>query len=240
MKITATILAAAGLVATATACASTVTVRQAAAVKAVLPPVTTPNGPTVTVIGTGSAAGTPDQASMSFGVEVNASSAADALSGEASAARSLISAIKRAGIADADIQTEWVSLYPDSQHGGYTASSSVSAKIRQLGRAGSIIDAAVAAAGNDVRLSGISLSIADTSSLMAAARKQAVADAQSKAEQYATAAGMKLGGIVSISEAGSSPLPVPYDLQGASAASQPIEAGQQTLDVSVTVVYSLV
>lgn len=244
MRLTSPIVAAAGLAA-AVACGAaavhiaalpaSVVVRPAASVSPA-----PASGPTVTVVGTGTAAGTPDQASMSFGVEVTSGSAAAALSQESAAARKLLNALEAAGIAQKDIQTQWLSLYRDPQRGGFVASSSVSATIRDLSRAGSTIDAAVAAAGDSVTLGGISLSISDTSGLMAAARKDAVSDAQSRAQQYAQAAGLKLGGIVSISETDSSPSPIFYGAaQAAPAAGQPIEPGQQTLRVAVTVVYAL-
>lgn len=241
MKLTAPILAAAAMAAVLTACGDTVTMRPAGEVRTLATTTTpAPSTATVTVVGTGTAAGTPDQASMSFGVEFSAGSAGSALSGESAAARRLIGALKSAGIAEPDIQTQWLSLYFDSQRSQFNASSSVSAKIRDLSRAGSIIDAAVAAAGDSIRLNGISLSIGDTSSLMQFARKQAVTDAAAKAQQYAQAAGLKLGRVVSISEVSSAPQPVYYGLGAQAAPSQPIEAGQQTLQVSVTAVYSLV
>ena len=237
--ITVSILAALALV----ACGTTINESPAAAVKTASTSTTVSSpGPTITVVGTGSAVGTPNEAEMSFGVESNAGSAAAAFSGEASDARKLIDALKGAGVAEADIQTQWLSLYQDTQHGGYTASSSVSAKLRDITRAGGAVDAAVGAAGNSIRFSGISLSIADTSSLMASARKEAVQDAAARAQQYASGGGVKLGGIVSISEQDNSGGPVRYAYAGAAGAApaQPIEAGQQTLQVSVTVVYSLV
>ena len=196
-------------------------------------------GATVTVVGAGTVLGTPDQATMSFGVEVTAASASGAYSGEAAQAQKLVSALRSAGVKESDIQTQWVSLYPNQQNGTFSASSSVSALIHGLAHAGSVIDAAVRATGDSIRLQGISLSIADTSALMASARKDAVHNAQARAQQYAEAAGMKLGGIVSISESDNAPRPIMYGAAPSAAAAQPIEAGQQTLQVSVTVVYAL-
>lgn len=195
--------------------------------------------PTVTVVGTGDVLGTPDEATMSFGVEVTAASAAAAYSGEAGQAQKLIDALRAAGVNQSDIQTQWVSLYPDEPNGGFTASSSVSAVIHGLAHAGSVIDAAVRATGDSIRLQGISLSIGDTSSLMAQARTGAVRSGQAKAQQYAEAAGLKLGGLVSLSETNTSPRPVMYSPAAAGAVAQPIQPGQQTLEISVTAVYAL-
>jgi len=195
--------------------------------------------PTVTVVGTGEVLGTPDDATMSFGVQVNAATAGAAYSGEAAQAQRLLDALRSAGVNQSDIQTQWVSLYPDEPSGGFTASSSVSAVIHGLAHAGSVIDQAVRAAGDSIRLQGISLSIGDTSSLMANARAAAVRSAQAKAQQYAQAAGLKLGGLVSLSESGATPRPIMYGAVPTGAVAQPIQAGQQALEVSVTAVYAL-
>jgi uncharacterized protein YggE len=203
-------------------------------------PAPLPNaGPTVTVTGTGTVTGTPDQVTMSFAVEVTASTASAAYGGESAQANKLVGALRAAGVADSDIQTQWVSLYPDSQSGGFTASSSVSAVIHGIAHAGSVIDSAVHATGDSIRLEGISLSIADTSSLMASARAAAVHDAQAKGQQYAQAAGLKLGALVSIEETDATPRPIMDGVAAPQSTAQPIQAGQQTLQVSVTVVYQL-
>lgn len=245
MKATAPILAAAGLVALSGAF---VAGRLAAPPAIPTDPVAafaaggtpSPSGPaTVTVVGTGQAIGTPNQASMTFGVDFTAGSASAALNGEEAAANKLLKALEVAGIAEPDIQTQWVSLYFDSQRSTFDASSSVTATLRSLSRAGSAIDAAVAAAGDSIRLSGISLSIADTGSLMGQARKAAVTDAAVRAQQYAQGAGLKLGRVISITESDNTPSPIRYQGAAPAAPAQPIEAGQQTLSVSVMVVYAL-
>jgi uncharacterized protein YggE len=196
----------------------------------------------VTVVGLGTVSGTPDTATMSFGVEAHAGSAAGAFGAEASAAQRLIDALSGAGVAHKDLQTQGLSLYQDPQQGGYTASSSVTATLRDLAKAPAQIDAGVAATGNLARLQGVSLYISDTSSLMSSARQAAVKDAAARAADYAKSAGLRVAGVVSMSEQ-SDTSPIRYQpMAGAAAASlapQPIEAGQQDLTVTVTVVYAL-
>jgi uncharacterized protein YggE len=69
--------------------------------------------------------------------------------------------------------------------------------------------------------------------------KKAVADAQSKAQAIASASGLTLGGIVHISDDGSSsPGPIPYAMDAVRSAGTPIEAGTQQVQASVTVTYS--
>src|ERR1700748_1509870 len=67
-------------------------------------------GSTITVTGSGTVDVTPDQASFDFGVTTNGATAAHALNSNSSRARAIIDALKRAGIASADIQTSQVSL----------------------------------------------------------------------------------------------------------------------------------
>src|SRR5436853_3053592 len=87
-------------------------------------------GTTITVTGNGTVDATPDQASFDFGVTTNGATAAEALSSNASRARAIISALKKAGIAAVDIQTTQVSLWPQTSSNGreitgYQASNSV-------------------------------------------------------------------------------------------------------------------
>src|SRR4029078_845081 len=97
----------------------------------------------------------------------------------------VVEALKRAGVAAKDLQTQYVSLDPryDNQGRevqGYNASNSVVARVRDLTEVGSVIDAAIAAGANGV--SGPSLSREDRDKLYNDALEKAVADAKSKAE----------------------------------------------------------
>jgi uncharacterized protein len=190
------------------------------------------------VTGDGTVDSTPDQASFDFGVTTNAATAAEALSRNSSQAQAIISALKKAGIASADIHTTQVSLWPQTSSDGnrvtgYQASNSVEAKAA-IGRAGSLVDAAVAAGANNV--DGPNLDTADKSSLYNKALKQALGAAKAKAQAIADAAGLTLGSVVKVQEGGSSE-PVPMFAQAKAAGSVPIEAGTQQIQASVTVTY---
>lgn len=194
---------------------------------------------TVTVNGTGSVSAVPDMAQLSFGVTTEAETAADALAQNGDAAEKVIAAVKRAGIAAKDLQTQYVSLSPRyTDRGdeilGYTASNTVSAIVRDLGRAGAVIDAAVAAGANNV--SGPSLSRSDNESLYRAALKDAVADARTKAEALGEAGHFSIGKIDSVVEGGSAPMPV---AERVAAPGTPIEPGTQQITASVTVTFEL-
>jgi len=199
-----------------------------------------PTHSTISVTGNGSVTSVPDRASWQFGVSAQAATAKDALAQASSKANALISALKDAGVASADLQTSDVSLYPQTDSDGrvivgYQASESVSAEIA-IAKAGPLVDAAVAAGADSV--SGPMLSVADQSSLYDQALAKAVSDAKDKAQALADAAGLTLGSVESIVEGGSAtPVPLPF-AKAADSAGTSVEPGTQETDASVTVVYA--
>jgi uncharacterized protein YggE len=196
---------------------------------------------TITVTGNGTVNATPDKASFDFGVQVNALTASGALSKDGEQARSIVYALRKAGIPASDIQTTSVSLWPQTANDGqtitgYQASNSVNVTT-DINRAGALVDAAVGAGANNV--DGPNLSVGDQSSFYAKALKLAVQDAQTQARAIAAASGLKLGGIVHISNQSETPTPIMYgDAVMAAKAATPIEAGSQQIQASVTVTYS--
>lgn len=197
-------------------------------------------GSTITVTGNGTLDATPDRASFGFGVTTSGLTAAEALSRNASQARAIIAALKRAGIGSADIQTTQVSLWPQTANNGtritgYQASDSVQVTAA-LGKAGALVDAAVRAGANNV--DGPNLDTADKSELYNEALKRALGDARGKAQAIAAGAGLTLGALVKVQEGGNqAPMPL-FAADRAAAASVPIEAGTQQIQASVTVTYS--
>jgi uncharacterized protein YggE len=197
----------------------------------------------ITVNGSGAVTTVPDRASFSFGVVAQGKTATAAMNAAGAEAQRLVAALKAAGIASADLQTESVSLSPRmSPDGetivGYTASTSVSAILRNLDRAGAIVDAAVAAGANQVY--GPALTRTDTRSLYRSALRAAFAEARDKARVLAAAAGARLGAILAVTEGSSSP-PIVIGVRkaGADAASVPIEPGTQTIEATVTVQFAI-
>jgi uncharacterized protein YggE len=200
-------------------------------------------GRTISVTGSGSVTVVPNRASFSFGVTTQGRTAAAALAENATEMRKVIAALKDAGIATADIQTQYVSLSPRYSNDGesilgYTASNSVSATTKDINKAGSIVDAAVAAGANQV--SGPSLTRADSSSLYRRALKAAVADARSKAAAIAAASHARLGVVRAVAEGSSSPVPIPLAAKAAGPTdSTPVQPGTQQIEASVTVEFAI-
>ena len=200
----------------------------------------------ITVTGTGNVTGIPNQLVLDMGVQVNGSSVGSALARADDAVNRVTAALRADGVAAADIQTSGLSIWPDYQSNsqaptGYSVSESLTATLNSLAAAGAQIDAAVRAGGDATTVSGISLNLTDTSSLLAQARARAVADATAKAAQYAKALGEPLGPVVSVTDqASTQPVPL-YGAANAAEpkASVPISPGTQQLSVSITVVFAV-
>lgn len=199
----------------------------------------TPAGKMITVTGDGTVTTVPDRASFSFTVESRAPSAKAALAQNAGAAAAVIAALKRAGVAPADLQTGQVSLDPQqssdgTQVIGYVASNTVTAATA-IAQAGALVDAAVGAGATGVN--GPVLTRSDTDALYRDALKAAVANAAEKAKTLAEASGLTLGSVQTVVE-GSQPTPI-YASAGKAydAAATPVEPGTQTTEATVTVTY---
>jgi uncharacterized protein YggE len=202
-------------------------------------------GSGITVVGTGTADIVPDVADWSFGVRAQAATASDALSTNASAMNAVIDALKGAGVSKEDLQTTEVSLYPQTADDGrtvtgYSASSTVTAVVRELGDAGKVVDAAVRAGANDVY--GPNLHPSDTDAQYREAVDKAFDDARAHAEAIAAKAGVSLGSPTAIVEGGGYvPGPVmAYDRAAAAGAEMaPVEPGTQQVSASLTVTFAI-
>jgi uncharacterized protein len=202
-----------------------------------------PSVRTVTVEGTATARVVPDTALFTFGFESEGSTAKGALAENAAHMRRVISALLRVGVAREDIQTQNVSVYPrqndNGDVAGYSANGSVVAAVRRLARAGSVVDAAVAAGANQT--SGPQFDRSSRSELKQKALREAFADARAKADALAREAGASLGEVRRIEESAAMPEPYPIGVYGDAVrlAKTPIEPGTQQARATVTVTFSL-
>ena len=118
---------------------------------------------------------------------------------------------------------------------GRNSTDTISVTKVAIAKAGTVIDAAVSAGATGV--SGPSLTVSSQDDLYAQALKAAVAQAKTKAQALAEAAGRTLGPVTTIVEGGNA-VPLPF-AAGAKANSTPIEAGTQEIQATVTVTYAL-
>ncbi|MBN9332636.1 SIMPL domain-containing protein [Devosia sp.] len=209
---------------------------------------------TITIEGRGEVRAVPDMAQINSGVTTQGATAREALDAHTAAMADLIAALKDAGIETRDIRTSGFSVNPNyvysdarDENGyilppkinGYQVSNSVSVTVRALEELGTILDKSVNVGANTIN--GVSFSVADPSELYNQARKAAFADARSKAELYAAAAGAKLGDLEAISESQNinNPMPMYARAELASAAPVPVEAGEMTFEIGVNVQWEL-
>lgn len=206
---------------------------------------------TVSVSGHGEVSVLPDTASVSIGVDIIKPTLSEAQDQANAQAASLIEALKAAGIADEDIQTDYYSVnilrdYSENadptQITGFEIINQLRVTVRDTDSLGALLDSAVDAGANSIY--GITFYVDDQTSAASEARVEAVADARTKAEELASAAGMTLGPVVAISE-GTTPVISPMYGMGRGGgmamadASVPVEAGSTTVSVDVSVTYEL-
>lgn len=206
---------------------------------------------TIHVSGSGRVSVTPDKADLDMSIEVQAKNAESARDQAATAMTALIKAVKNQGVADKDIQTRYVSLYPiyapdtANKVSGYRLTNQVAVIVRDISKISDIIDNAVMAGGNAARVQGINLAIDQPEIALSEAREKAFADAHAKAEQYARLANVKLGRVMHISESGGMPpIPVPFAAMSSmrskeAADATPVQVGEQEVSVTVNVVFAI-
>ena len=209
---------------------------------------TTPiTGTELDVQATGTSTRAPDIATIGAGVVTQAARAGDAMAANAKAMSATIAALKRAGVADRDIQTQSINLQPQYRYGdnqppvltGYQANNRVSVRIRDMGGAGGIIDALVASGANQI--DGPTLSVEHPEAALDEARAKALATARARADLYAKATGLTVRRIVRISESEEVRQPPrPMMMMAAKRMdSTPVEAGEQELAINLSVVFEL-
>jgi uncharacterized protein YggE len=153
-------------------------------------------------------------------------------------AATLVGALRDAGARDDDLRTTGVNLWFDQSDRAYVASYSLNVGI-SADDVGRFIDSAAEVAGDEFALNGVSFSVSDPASVVAPLRQLAVADARAKAEVLAAAGDCTVGTIVTIVEGGGGGA-VPVFKGAARAMAAPMEAGSETLALSVTATYELI
>jgi uncharacterized protein len=195
----------------------------------------------VTVTGTATVQTVPDRAVFTFGVGTTAATARAAVAENAAKAQRVVAALRGKGVAPGDLRTQDVSVSPhwndDGRQDGYAAHASVEARVRAVGRAGPVLDAAVAAGATET--SGPVFERSGRQDVYRSALRRAFGDARAKAKALATEAGTSLGHVLRMEEGALSEPPRPYLERAALAAETPVEPGTQEVDARLTVTFSL-
>ncbi len=207
---------------------------------------------TISVSGEGKVNGTPDIATLSFGVQTDRLPTAEAATADLAERMSkVIAAVKAKGIDEADITTQSLSLYPiydytdnGSVPRGYQASQSLAVKVRDTKKVGDVLTVSAKQGANQI--GGVSFGIDKPEALRDQARAEAIAQAEEKARELAGQLGYSLGRMTGFSENGGGYYPPMMYARDAMAGAPMAEAknlevpmGDQEVQVSVTLTYEL-
>lgn len=210
-------------------------------------------GPVVSLSVTESIDSAPDMATVGTGVQTRALKAKEAMALNADAMDKLVAAILKAGIDRKDIQTSGINLNPQYDYSnrtdgqgpkflGYEASNQLTVKIRKIASVGDVIDRMVGAGATNVN--GPTFGLQDDAPVLDKARAQAVVTSKARAQFYAQQAGYRSVRLLSISETGELPRPIPMPMMArADFAAAPkrtsVEPGQLSTSVTLSFQYVL-
>lgn len=201
-----------------------------------------------TVSGVGEKTAIPDTTQFTVGVTKTASTVESAKEQANTATNAIIEDLKALNVPEKNIKTINVNTYPNQDFNrgnavtGYTVSQELQVKVEDVDLANRALDSATANGANQV--SGVTFTVDDEAKkeLTKKARKEAINDAKSKAEDIASDAGIRLGKIVNIYVSDTDQPPMPFDAKletGARAgnAATDLQPGENTVTVNVTLSY---
>lgn len=200
----------------------------------------------IRVTGTGEVLVPADTAVVMLGVSAADEDVRTAQGMANEAIASIRSALIEGGIAEEDINTDYINIYAMYDYAGssekitgYNANSTLAIRVKDIDRVGEVIDLAFGAGANT--LNGINFSATDTTEAKEKAMRLAVADAQAKADVLADAAGLQIRGIEDISEQNTysydKGVMNNFDVEEASAAGTVIQAAKLTVSSSIVITF---
>ena len=173
---------------------------------------------TVSVSGVAESKVAPDQAVLRLGVMTKSALAKTAEEENSRIMNLVIKALKEEGIAEKDIVMEYYSLYPEyeyepqtgrSEQRGFQAQHTIRVTVRDVAKAGEVLDAAVSAGVTNVDSVMFSLSEDKEKELREDLTTEAAGKARERAEALVGALGSTVGRVVSVSEVSYAP-PIYY------------------------------
>jgi uncharacterized protein len=201
----------------------------------------------VTVSGTGTVHVTPDAVRIDVTTSILANTSVAAQSQLAPISAAVRSAFLSHGIVAARLSIRSLNNYPQYNYSdtgsvliGYKASQSFEAIVTKASTAGSVVDAVVAAGGNNMTVDAVSPFILDPSASTESARANAVKSARAKALSYTKLLGVSLGTVTYLEEASAfSPSPVVMAMAKSDAGATTVDLGQQDVTVTVNVRWAI-
>lgn len=148
----------------------------------------------------------PDIAILTIGAIAQGATAEDAQAAVAERVAKILSRAKALGIADKDTSNAGYHIDPQYTYGpgksptisGYQASQQIALTLRDVDHAGKALDTLVQ--GDAANNLSIRFSLEDPKTAQANARNLAIADARTKADAMASAAGVHVGRVIAVSD----------------------------------------
>ncbi len=205
-------------------------------------------GTRLDVVATGEVTRVPDLIRITAGVMTQAPTASEAIRQNAAQLERIRAALRRARVAERDIQTASISLQPEFRYAenrtpefvGYRASNQLSLRFRETQGIGAVLDALVTAGANQIE--GPNLTVERPEAALDEARTVALRNAQSRAELYARALGKRVRRVLAVTESGAvlnDPRPMMRTMDAQAVSNVTVAPGEQTLGVTLTVSYEL-
>ena len=207
----------------------------------------------ITVVGVGRVNLVPDIAKINVGVEERAATVSEAKSTVDQRMEAILAALKELNVADKDIQSSYYSIYyeqepyqPVAREGGssaeprgaYRVSSMLEITVRDVEKAGDVLNALVTAGANQVY--GVNLTVSDDQKWQNDAREKAIADAQARAQEFARLTDVELGQVLSVSEVIGGAVPyVAYAERGMGGGGGGISPGELEMSTQVQVTFAI-
>ena len=208
--------------------------------------------PHISVRGNGVVSAKPDMVNLQVGVQIQNASLDGAQTEAATKADAIVNQLKAAGIEEKDISTAQYNVEPVMNYRenepptvtGFRVTNIMNVKVRDITKAGKLIDDMVKSGANTIY--GLSFSFSDPTAVMKQAREQAMNDAKAKAQELASLGGVALGAPIVIDDGGANVPPIIMDQamnagaeRSVAAMAPPINPGQQEIRVDVTVIYAI-
>lgn len=201
--------------------------------------------PQIAVSAIGTVSAEPDMATVFLGVSRQGRTASAAMAAATEAAAEVLQTVAQASVEPRDVQTSSINLAPvweqsnarPRQIRAYEASYNMQVRLRDIANTGPFLDAVVGDGAN--RLNGLSFGLADSTELEQEARAAAMRAAKAKAETLASAAEVRLGPVLTISEGGGSVPRTAFRERTLDAASA-VATGEVDIRVTVSVTYGIV
>ncbi len=202
---------------------------------------------TLTVRGVGVATLPPDIARFDLGIGEEGRQVRPLQQSVARRTEAVLSAMKRRGVAERDLQTTAYTIAPqyDYREGtqtfrGYSVSTAIRVTVRAIEQVGGLLEAATEAGATTI--GQISFGLADPERANRLARAEAVRNANAKAEELAAAVGATLGPVITIgdtTDAPDAPRPMMAARAAPPSAPPPIQTGETAVAATLTITYAL-